>query len=354
MFLCLDRLRCHSFFLFFLCFIVFFTDTINVCAADDFSTEHVVVCGNGKVLNPETKYNMELNFLPYSVTPLDAPVGNYDMLALYKVRIPLYVNMGDFDGRLWGSSQFFWDAINYTLTSKPSGATVLYRASSRWVESESPDVTFTTNGSNSVQAIYYTDNYVSPQFYLCWDVSVYLSSGTYTSNALANQLLVYFYNFSYTSRFKKISDSSSAGVLDEINQGIKDTNDTIKDQHQQEIDSANSASGEISSSVGQVTDVLSKWEIATLPVTMGKDLIDAITSEGDDGLTFPSFSIHGQEIWPSYTFHLSVIEEKFPLLVDSLHVISGILVLFFFVRFIRGEWEYLVYGVHDGWVIRDD
>lgn len=127
--------------------------------------------------------------------------------------------------------------------------------------------------------------------------------------------------------------SSSVSVSDTV------LTDTIKQQHQEEVDTANKASNDVTSGVGQVTGLLSSWEIFTMPVKVTNDLVTAISSEGSTGLTFPSVTIMGHQLWPSYTFDLQTIADQFPLLYNSLHVISGIILVSWFIHYLWRKWH---------------
>lgn len=138
--------------------------------------------------------------------------------------------------------------------------------------------------------------------------------------------------------------SSSTGSIDAI-QGVTNAVDrvdnTLNKQHQEEVDAADKASSDVVSGVGQLTGVLSSWEIVKMPFTFVSDFAGAITSEGSTGLTFPSFTLMGYTLWPSYTFDLEVIKEQFPLLYNSLHTITGIMVVGWFIHYLWRKWSLL-------------
>lgn len=123
---------------------------------------------------------------------------------------------------------------------------------------------------------------------------------------------------------------------------INSLEDTIKQQHQEEIDKANDATSDVTGGVGQLTDTLSTWEIITMPFNLVKNFAQAIAGDGSSALTFPSFSMMGYQIWPSYTFDLQTVASSFPVLYNGLHLVSGTVVVTGFVRYLWRKWSLLV------------
>lgn len=136
------------------------------------------------------------------------------------------------------------------------------------------------------------------------------------------------------SGFQHLTNSSDGQILEDIYQ------EQVK-QHEEEIDKANEASDAVTEGVTQITDTLSSWEIFTMPVTLVTEFVQAISGDGSSSFTFPSYSMMGYEIWPAYTFDLNVIAERFPLLYNSLHLISGILIVIAFIRYLWRKWSIL-------------
>ena len=79
-----------------------------------------------------------------------------------------------------------------------------------------------------------------------------------------------------------------------------------------------------------------------MPFQIVQDFAGAIASDGSTGLTFPSFTLMGQQLWPSYTFDLQVIAEKFPALYNALHLITGIMVVSWFIHYCWRKWHILM------------
>lgn len=184
------------------------------------------------------------------------------------------------------------------------------------------------------------NNKISPSFYLCFDVSVSYNANFEYSNFF-NSCLVTCNNLSFSVTRQVVLSQNSSGILGEINSNIIKGNEQDKQFHDDEMAKADQAIDEMTSGVDQLTGVLSKWEIITMPVQITSDLVDAISSEGSTGLTFPSVTIMGQQLWPSYTFDLNVIAEKLPLLHKSLHVISSILLVSWFIHYLWRKWHIL-------------
>lgn len=177
-----------------------------------------------------------------------------------------------------------------------------------------------------------TKEYTSSDFDTISDVA-YVRFHAYPSSGVTG---------TYSSLFNSGSYSLyGEGTVRTVIDAVDEQTQVIKDQHQEEIDKADEASSSATEGLGQVTDVLSTWEIITLPVTVTKDLITAISSEGDSSLTFPSFTLEGEELWPSYTFDLQVIADNFPLLYNSLHIFSSIVLVSFFIRYLWTKWHVL-------------
>lgn len=172
---------------------------------------------------------------------------------------------------------------------------------------------------------------------LILDWSVYVSTFEYPAPMINSVEYMCFLDINsitfHRDSFTHVTDSTSDQILDEIHK-------EQVGQHQEEIDKANEASDAVTDGVTQLTGTLSSWEIFTMPVKLVTDFVTAVSSDASSGLTFPSFSMMGYEIWPAYTFDLRVIAEKFPVLYDSLHLITGILIFIAFVKVSLAEVVY--------------
>lgn len=146
-----------------------------------------------------------------------------------------------------------------------------------------------------------------------------------------------------SSYFTFVSPNASTdSILGSVNDSINDVNDTIKQEHQEEIDKTNEATSNATSGVGTLTNTLSTWEIITMPFNLVKNFAQAIAGDGSSALTFPSFTLMGQQIWPSYSFDLQTVASRFPVLYNGLHLVSGSLVVSGFVRYLWRKWSLLV------------
>lgn len=138
--------------------------------------------------------------------------------------------------------------------------------------------------------------------------------------------------------FIHVSDQASSSILEDIASEQKKQNELENERHEQEQEAISQATGSATDGLAAVTGTLSSWEIFTMPVTVTKDFVTAIASSSSAKLTFPSFSLMGQALWPSYTFDLNKVAELFPLLCNSLHLIGGILAVIWFLRYLWRKW----------------
>lgn len=153
----------------------------------------------------------------------------------------------------------------------------------------------------------------------------------------------------YQDEINHVSDQLDSDALGQI----KDNTDAIKDEqknqneidnqhYQDEQDKIAEAEGNITDGADQLTGTLSSWEIFTMPFKIVQDFAGAIASDGNTGLTFPSFTLMGYQLWPSYTFDLQVIADKFPALYNALHLITGIMVVSWFIHYCWRKWHILI------------
>lgn len=147
-------------------------------------------------------------------------------------------------------------------------------------------------------------------------------------------------SFTYNAEleFIHLSDATADRMLQDIADEQKKQNELENERYEEEQEKTLEAIDSVGSGVTEITGTLSSWEILTLPVTVMKDFVKALASSGDASLTFPSFSLMGYTLWPSYTFDLDTVSEKFPLLCNSLHLISGILVVIWFLHYLWRKW----------------
>lgn len=148
-----------------------------------------------------------------------------------------------------------------------------------------------------------------------------------------------YLQYNSTLEFTHESDYTPDETLGNIYDEQKNQNQIDNDRYEEEQETIQEATGSVTEGLGAVNDTLSSWEIITMPVTIMSDFLSAITSSGTTVFTFPSFSVAGQVLWPSYSFDLGGLVDRFPLLFDSLHIISGILIVIWFVRYLWRKWS---------------
>ena len=287
--------------------------------------------------------------IPTTVANLSSDVnGIFNYVYTYPVRIPFRVECSNFLGEGYFDAGFRFNLDVKIMGLKMDGTdgiSYLIDNSTPWVESVD-SISFNAAGNFSNGFGMDVINMplhvgTSAEFYYCTNVYVSLSSnhqftgyGDYIDVTLSNL------SFDVLSSIK-VSDFSATSILDKINNNIEAGNQQDKNFHDEEVEEANKAIEQMQDGVGELTGVLSKWEIVTMPITFVKDFAGAITSEGSTGLTFPSFTLMGYQLWPSYSFDLNVIKDKFPLLYNSLHVITGIMVVGWFLHYLWRKWHLL-------------
>lgn len=146
-------------------------------------------------------------------------------------------------------------------------------------------------------------------------------------------------SFTFTSSLSSSSKSgyivrSSPSSISEI-EGLDKIDNTLKDQHDEEVSAADSAGNDLGTTLDSVTGTLSSVEILKLPWTMLSDLLGAVSSDGEKELTFPSFSLMGQTLWPSYTFSLTDLDSNFSVLFESVRLVSGVMLCVAFGSYVR-------------------
>ncbi len=293
------------------------------------------------------KKTVTQKFVPSSTSDFSSDkVGIYNNLLVFNVRIPFRVECSGFDGEAVFDANYKFD-LDYEIMELSENVSSLVDFSTPWIESSDPNFSF--NATNSSPYGFGFDvinmslnNSTSAEFYYCFNAYVSLySNALFTNHGQYINIKLSNINFNVLSS-SVISPVSSSEILQSIDKGIQDGNAQEKQFHDEELQKTNEAIGQLNSGVSQATDVLSKWEIVTMPVTLVGNFADAIASDGSTGLTFPSFSLMGYQIWPAYTFDLSFVKENFPLLYNSLHIVSGILIVIGFVRYLWRKWALLV------------
>lgn len=288
-------------------------------------------------------------YTPSSVSSLSdfvkRDITNY--VYVYNVRIPFRIQ-SSFSGSGLLDVYFRFAPINQFSgldDDFKSSGTLLVRYSTPWVESST---------GCSFNAVYDEDygaafdlfnlpvnNGTSEEFYFCYNVYVCAyASHMFTGYGLYDDVTIGNIIFEITQS-SKVSNFSSVQILDNINNNIIKGNEQAKDFHDQETQEAQKAVDQLNSGLTKVTDTMSSWEILTMPVSVVQDLVGALSSDGETGLTFPSFSLMGYQLWPAYTFDLQTIADQFPLLYNSLHIITGIMIVGWFLHYLWRKWHIL-------------
>lgn len=154
-----------------------------------------------------------------------------------------------------------------------------------------------------------------------------------------SRFIINWAQYNNNLEFKHLSDSSIDSTLQDIYKEQVQQGEREEQWHQEEMDKTDEAVDGVNGGLDDVTSSLTAWEIFTMPFTLLKDFVKAITSDGETTLTFPSVQIMGYTIWPSYSFNLNVIAERFPLLVNSMHIIFGIMVCLAFIKYLWLKWN---------------
>lgn len=218
--------------------------------------------------------------------------------------------------------------------------------SNPWIESED-GISF--NASASSQYGYGFDvfnvplsNGTSGVFYYCFDMYITLTS-TAQSSGLAQYVDIMLTDITYNNiQTTKVSDTQSEDILGQIRDEQAKQDQIDNEHYQEEQDKIAEAESSITEGASQLTETLSSWEIFTMPFKIVQDFAGAIASDGSTGLTFPSFTLMGYQLWPSYTFDLQVIAQKFPALYNALHLITGIMVVSWFIHYCWRKWHILI------------
>ncbi|MCM1222393.1 MAG: hypothetical protein NC548_48790 [Lachnospiraceae bacterium] len=287
-------------------------------------------------------------YVPSNFTDFSDVVFN--RVYTYPIRIPFHVQASGFSGTGLVDLYYNFD-FAYKLMGFPSDTIgTMVDFSTPWIASDDSGISFNAVGNSKYGYGFDAfnvslNNGISGTFYYCIDMYVSCTASHSFTN-FSNYVDVSISNVYFNvTRSSFVSSAPTGSVLDSINQGIQEGNAQDKLYHDEEIAETERAIENMQDSVGELTDTLSKWEIITLPLKVSGDLIDAVVNgSGDTGITFPSFSLMGYQLWPSYTFDLSVIEEKFPLLIKVLHAISGVLIVVYFVDYLWLKWHLFIGG----------
>lgn len=145
--------------------------------------------------------------------------------------------------------------------------------------------------------------------------------------------------YDYDVDFTHVSDSTMEEVIQGIAEEQETQNAIENERYNEEQNAIDAAVDSVDSGLAEITDVLSTWEILTMPIKLMSDFLSSITETNSATITFPSFSLMGHTLWNSYTFDLNAIATQFPVLYNSLHIITGILVCIAFVRYLWSRWK---------------
>lgn len=203
----------------------------------------------------------------------------------------------------------------------------------------SPSFVFDSSGHCSFTFTVFGNTFLRGGYFsipISYDVSCVYVTSSPVSKAPGRGKLDVTYTASFNGSLVWVSASSS------VQSSVDAVNDTLKNQHQQDINSANGTANNATSSSQALQGTLSAWEIFTMPFTLLRQFLGILSAPGNASLTFPSFSLMGYKIWDSYTFDLNVIKTSFPLLYNGLHAVSGILVVTAFVRYCIGKWNAII------------
>lgn len=288
----------------------------------------------------------------------DVDLGIFNYVYTYPVRIPFRVTT-DFRGVGYIDTFYsfdldakFFGVDGYGSSSGPSASdpNAMVDFSTPWVESADGSsfnaITSVSSNSRYPNGMDVINlplfNGSSGEFYFCFNVYLSLVSNHHISN-IADYMDLSISNINFQiAESTKISDTSSEEILEQIRDEQKKQDDLENERYEEEQDKISEAEDSITDGAGKLTETLSAWEIFTMPFKLLQDFVGAIASEGDTGLTFPSFTLMGHELWPSYTFDLKVIAEKFPALYNALHLITGIMVVSWFIHYCWRKWHILV------------
>lgn len=270
----------------------------------------------------------------------DSDTGIHNYILTIPIRIPFRIECTNFKGSGLIDVSYKFD-FNYDLFGfDDTKVNYMVDFSSPWIQSADNGISF--NASNKAPYGYSFDVFnlgvnaeLTSQFYYCVDMYVSMYSNVNFTN-YGNFVDITLSNISFdVNNSTKVSNGLSSDILESIYQGVKDGNEQEKQYHEEEIVETERAIDNMNESVYQLNETLSSWEIVTLPIKVTGDLIDALTADGSTEFTFPSFELMDQQLWPSYTFDLNTIKEKFPILITALHTMSSILLVRWFIKFLR-------------------
>lgn len=282
------------------------------------------------------------SFLPVTVSAFGENPGYYD--------VDFTVDLQWDSSRFSGSSYFLKDSfsrfcvrypscyvtglpdgLSYSITSSRSPRAVAYEASK---DAGVTNPIVTNNGNATYKLHVYGTAYLSGDFSFNFYAPVIfeLQNFIYMSSSLAGIV--------YTTPFKAVSGSgtfyrSTSGSVSEA-EALEKIDQTLKTQHDEEVSESQAAGSELGSTMSDVTGTLSTIEILKLPWTMLTDLFNALSSDGETTLTFPSFSLMGHTLWPEYSFSLTDLDSNFDILFRSVRLVSGVMLCLAFAGYIRG------------------
>lgn len=165
----------------------------------------------------------------------------------------------------------------------------------------------------------------------------------YGSSLVVDSQPVTFSFYFVPSQFT-ITDDAFVSSNSEVGK-LQDIEDTIKHEHQEEIDKGDSSGSDASGMVDDITSqVKSKWEILFYPIEFTKKFLALFTSgSGSTGITFPAFSleVNGStyQVWDSYTFDLASLESDFSILFTGLHMVVGTIEVSAFIKYLYNKYD---------------
>lgn len=318
--------------------------------------------GNSKEIDTTYRVSPDSVFIAESDATINQGYRDGNVYILnYKFRIPMRFNAVGHTGIATSSPMVF---TNLRLEYAGSGYVGHYRFGTPtvYLESSADNLSYDTLNELAVTNFDDGSSWISGEvgfsifdvpilnqnskdtYFITLEFPVYVSdfnNPIVMINPFQYEASVYVQDFEYYMDidFNHISDSTIDGTLSDIYQEQVNQNQKEDERYQEEQEKTQEAIDSATDGLGQVTDTLTSWEIFTLPFTLLKDFVTAIASDGETTLTFPSFQLMGATLWPSYTFDLMTVEKHFPLLVDSLHLIFGILVVIWFLRYLWRKWH---------------
>lgn len=155
------------------------------------------------------------------------------------------------------------------------------------------------------------------------------------------------FNFSFGSIGSPNVFDDSVFIGDDTEIGkLQDIEDTIKQEHQEEIDKGSSSGDDASGMTSDLTNhVKSKWEILFYPIEFTKKFLALFTgsSGGSTSIQFPAFSMEvggtSYQVWDAYTFDLASLKSDFSLLFNGIHLVVGTIEVTAFIKYLYRKYD---------------